>query len=369
MTMYQILIIDDEPYARQVVRSLGKWKELGIEIVGEASDGKEGIRKLAELHPQIVITDMRMPGLDGSELLKKFETEDSKVKIIVMSGYNDFSYLQQAIRSSAVDYLMKPVDPVELNSCLQRCVQELKREESKGRADISVPLNMFKKEQREIYTSLCERLRNCLLELDASSVRGILNQIHELISTILLHDQAGQVLSCVAYELLLPLKDFYLKNGEEGQWFSDYPISELAVVHMDSPERVFCELSDIYERFIATIENVRHNKYRLNLKEVQNYIDEHFCEKISLSNIAQNFFVSKEYLSRAFKAFAGENISDYISRKRMEKARDLIVQQKISIRYAAEAVGYQDIAYFYRIYKKHFGVTPGKKSILSNKNG
>jgi two-component system response regulator YesN len=78
-----------------------------------------------------------------------------------------------------------------------------------------------------------------------------------------------------------------------------------------------------------------------------------------LDTVAQRFFVSKEHLSRAFKSQSGENLSDYISRKRMEKAKELIVEGELAIKHVAKLTGYEDVAYFYRVFKKHFGQTPG----------
>ena len=124
--MYNVLIIDDEPWARKVIRKLGHWEQLDLEVIDEACDGVEGVEKIDALRPHIVITDMRMPGLDGSALLKTVNDQYEDMMIIAMSGYNDFIYLKQAIKSSAVDYLLKPVNPDELNEALRKSVQCLK---------------------------------------------------------------------------------------------------------------------------------------------------------------------------------------------------------------------------------------------------
>ncbi|NMB00125.1 MAG: response regulator [Firmicutes bacterium] len=241
--MYGVLIIEDEPWSREVVKALGKWENLKARVIGEADNGSEGLRLIAKLQPDIVITDMRMPGIEGAELLKAIDEQFPEVKIIVMSGYDDFSYMKQAIRSQAVDYLLKPLDAEELNASLCRCIEEI------------------------------------------------------------------------------------------AEGFGDSP--DLGSIK--------CKDDGI-----------------LDPQAVQAFIDGHFHQPISLSSIAQRFFVSKEHLSRTFKADVGENISEYIKRKRMEKAKELLVHGEMEIKHVSEAVGYNDTSYFYRVFKTHFGITPGK---------
>src|SRR5690349_8199949 len=121
MTMYNVLLIDDEPWSREVVKALGLWERLGFRLSDEAEDGNTGLALIGKLRPDVVITDMRMPGLDGVGLLKAINESYPEVKIIVISGYDDFVYLRQAVASRATDYLLKPIDPEELNAALAKC--------------------------------------------------------------------------------------------------------------------------------------------------------------------------------------------------------------------------------------------------------
>jgi two-component system response regulator YesN len=114
--MYRVLVVDDEPWSRQVARALGAWAAMDLEIVGEAEDGAAALRLIEKLQPHIVLTDMRMPSIEGAELLKAFSERYPAIKLIVMSGYQDIEYLRQSIRSRAVEYLLKPIDPEELTA-------------------------------------------------------------------------------------------------------------------------------------------------------------------------------------------------------------------------------------------------------------
>ena len=91
------IIIDDEPFIRDVINALGHWDELEIDVVGEASDGVAGIELVKQLAPDIVITDVKMPRLDGLGLAAELNTYDNPPQIIIVSGYDDFELVRQAL--------------------------------------------------------------------------------------------------------------------------------------------------------------------------------------------------------------------------------------------------------------------------------
>jgi two-component system response regulator YesN len=124
--MLKAMIADDEKKVRIALKELGEWDSLGIEVMCECQDGDELYERAKEFKPDIVVTDMRMPGLSGAELIKSLYSLDKKIKIIVVSGYDDFEYTRQAIISKAVDYLLKPIDSEGLNSALKKAIAEIK---------------------------------------------------------------------------------------------------------------------------------------------------------------------------------------------------------------------------------------------------
>ncbi len=126
--MPHVLIIDDEEPVRQGIKLLGKWEELGIDTISEAGDGQTGLRILQEEQPEIVLLDMKMPIINGAEFLQITRKEHPDVKFVIISGYDDFEYTKQAIRSKVLDYLLKPVKEAELNQVLANAVKELTAE-------------------------------------------------------------------------------------------------------------------------------------------------------------------------------------------------------------------------------------------------
>ena len=120
--MYRVLIIDDEPEIRQGLRLKAAWDELGLMVSGEAGNGSEAMEWL-ELHQaHIVITDMNMPIMNGVSFLEACSSRYPDVRLIVITGYEDFSYARAAVRNQARDYLLKPVSSSELTEFIAKVV-------------------------------------------------------------------------------------------------------------------------------------------------------------------------------------------------------------------------------------------------------
>ena len=122
----KVLLADDEPFILEGLSVLIDWEKEGCEIVKKASNGKEALEYLREHAVDLVITDIKMPVMTGLQLLETVREEQvSDAFFIVLSGYNDFSYAQQAIRYSCMDYLLKPVQEEALLELIRRAKSSL----------------------------------------------------------------------------------------------------------------------------------------------------------------------------------------------------------------------------------------------------
>ncbi|NHN34904.1 response regulator [Paenibacillus agricola] len=127
--MWRIVIIDDD---RKVLRGMKKiipWVELKAELAGEAENGSDGLELIRSIRPDIVITDIYMPVMNGLEMLQQLRKEDIKSKMIILSGYTDFEYARQSLSLNVSDYLVKPVSVPTLLEVLRKVIQELEKEE------------------------------------------------------------------------------------------------------------------------------------------------------------------------------------------------------------------------------------------------
>lgn len=117
--MYEVLIVDDEPLARQSLQYLIDWQHYGFRITGEAEDGKQALSLMQQRHFSLVLTDIRMPTMNGLEFIAKLR-EFSDADVVILSGYEDFDYARQGLKLGVNDYLLKPVDEDDLIGALRR---------------------------------------------------------------------------------------------------------------------------------------------------------------------------------------------------------------------------------------------------------
>ncbi len=120
LRMLRVLIADDESKVCQLIEKLVDWDALGMEVVAVAENGIEALEKIKEFHPDIVITDIRMPGYDGLDLIRLGKEEAPKAEFVIISGYRHFEYAQMAIRYGVNAYLLKPIKKDELTETLKR---------------------------------------------------------------------------------------------------------------------------------------------------------------------------------------------------------------------------------------------------------
>lgn len=124
--MFKVLIVDDEPIIRKGIRNIVNWDIFGCEVCGEAGDGLDGSELIKKTRPDILITDIRMPEVDGLSMIADIKEIVPDCKIIILTGYRDFDYAHEALKLGAFDYILKPTKIEELNSVIARAVKELR---------------------------------------------------------------------------------------------------------------------------------------------------------------------------------------------------------------------------------------------------
>lgn len=152
--MLKVVLADDEKKVVLLLQKLIDWEKLGYEIVGIANDGIRALELIKEQQPQLLITDIRMPGCDGIELIQQARDIQPKIHFIIISGYSQFEYAQSALRYGVEDYLLKPLKKNELSSILLRIREKLGEE-----AEIEYRLRKDKEKKQEVLLSL---LKSCV---------------------------------------------------------------------------------------------------------------------------------------------------------------------------------------------------------------
>ncbi|MEK4652691.1 response regulator [Niallia sp. FSL W8-0954] len=208
--MKKVLIVDDEPVIREGLPYIIDWQEYGFEIVGAAQNGKEGIKLINEYQPDLVITDIRMPEMDGLEMIQTAQKRGETFYSIILSGYSEFTYAQKAIRLGTVSYLLKPIDEDELTDILLGIRKEVDKQKGTNN-DI---YNLLRKNIFEGDFKHCtlEYRLACLIRFPNQSIaREFQTRIREnknVLCYLFTHDD-------YTYALTLILDDFDLDTVEK----------------------------------------------------------------------------------------------------------------------------------------------------------
>jgi two-component system response regulator YesN len=131
MKMLKMIIADDEYNVREGLKEVVQWKELGIEIVADAADGQEAFELCRQLKPDILLTDIRMPMMDGLEAALKLKELEDPVRIIIISGAQDFNYAKTALSLNADGYILKPIKIHELQDTVKKVVASISMERNR----------------------------------------------------------------------------------------------------------------------------------------------------------------------------------------------------------------------------------------------
>lgn len=144
MELYKILLVDDEEEVRTSIIKKIQWNDLGFEVVGDAENGEDALEKVAQLDPDLILTDIKMPYMDGLQLAERLKGEREQIEIIVFSGFDEFEYAQQAIKLNVLEYILKPVNVEELTEILSQIKIKLDKRNAEKR-DIALLRENYQK--------------------------------------------------------------------------------------------------------------------------------------------------------------------------------------------------------------------------------
>jgi two-component system, response regulator YesN len=208
--MLSLIIIDDERGIIELIKNLIDPKRVKVEIVGEAENGVEAYNLILEKHPDVVITDIRMPGMTGIELIEKVSKANLGITFVVISGYRDFDYAQSALKYGAVDYLLKPIKQNDLNNLL---VQLGERKENTVAREVKV-----QSIQEQLAISMDLLRKNTLWDLLSGDQERVHNGLLAIESKTFFHFEPGKF--CVALVKI----DYTSKSDVE------YPTDSIEVI-------------------------------------------------------------------------------------------------------------------------------------------
>ncbi|MBO9605541.1 MAG: response regulator [Paenibacillaceae bacterium] len=530
------LIVDDEQHVRDAIRLLIDWNEFGIETLLEADNVAEAIACVEREQPEIVFTDMLMPGPSGIRLLEWLVERYPRTKTVVISGHDDFEFVRNTVKFGGIDYILKPIACDELRAAAAKAVDCRKREDLalQTSRERSIEVNQLKPVywdkmfsnlagdptyydtiqgslQREfglaadtrecriavlrlsaldrvirdkfasspdlLFFTLSNICNELLREAAAGYAFRFWNSDSEIV--LLLWRRLGDAEALLARindglfaalqgraafglgsvrpfpggvaeslreaQRALKRRNLLVRGGSVFAYsaaeapasspalrLGEYEAGLRLAVRSGNEERIRHAVSGLFaairglssiseeqlelwqyefalqrerwqqelfggeterqpspalaelafeppvagdgtlsvaaweERFAAgmialarRVADFQHRESRI-MFDIAAYIERHYDEEIALQDIAARFFLSREYISRKFKQDIGVNLSDYIERIRMDKAKLLLLNRSLRIAQIAATVGYKDEKYFSKVFKKLEGKTPGE---------
>ncbi len=357
--MLRIVIVDDEKMIRESMVKTFPWEKLGIEVVGTAENGKRGLEVVAVTRPHIILTDIRMPKMDGLEFIRSVREYMKDVRIIIISGYDEFAYAKKAMEYGVSDYILKPVSAEELFRVLQKLVQGMEAEFS---ADL-----FLVKVKKEISSELDCFLNAIRLGDPSKSLHFLKEMIQKLMMMKIAPDQFRQVCLEISNRALEVVKHDGIQLS--GNWRIENDELYRDLGHLTT----LMEIAGWFEEFTGSlVEDIGTQKIQGNSGVVQRaiqYINSHFQENLSVKNVADYVGLNPDYFSHVFKKVRGESFSDYLNQLRIHKATELLVDNLYKVYEVSDMVGYNDYKYFSSVFKKITGVSPTDyHGLLSGKN-
>lgn len=243
--MYKVLLVEDEPIIREGLKTMIEQLSTGFTVKTEAENGKQALHLLRTEMPDLIVTDIRMREMDGLAMIGKVREMYQELPIIIISGYGDFQYAQKALKYGVSDYLLKPIDRIELVATLEK-------------------------------------------------VRMMLDRKNQVSS----HSQ------------------------QQGK--------------------------------------TQEGKERQLIRKVKAFIQDHTDGDLRLQTLAEYVHLNPIYLSQLFKTETGENFSDYVTRMRMRRAKQLLRETNLKVYDISRLAGYQSPKHFMIVFKKEVGMTPKK---------
>ena len=237
--MYSVYLVDDDSWILEELIEIVPWLDYAFEVIGSSTDPVRAVDEIVKMKPDVVFCDLKMPNMDGNELIKTLKNKGVSSEFVMLSAYDSFENVRAFFQQTGFDYLLKPVNNTDIQIVLEG--------------------------------------------LDAKLSKGVAKK----------------------------------KESEKD----------------------------------SLTENPGFNK-------IISYINNHYDEKITLNTLAKQFGFSKGYICGLFQKYFNKSLNLYLTEKRMELAKELLLDKSVLIKDVAYRTGYADYYHFFKVFKNHFGISP-----------
>jgi two-component system, response regulator YesN len=395
--MWKILIADDEPKIRRGLKNLMAWSEMNMEVVAEAEDGEMALALAEKLHPDILLVDICMPFSNGLQFIEQLHAVLNDCIVIVITGHDEFSYAQQAIKLQVFDYLLKPVSRESLWQVLKKAEQKLLALQSQEnylnwanretKKNFPLLRQTFCKEwvRGQLAESYVDEQLN-FLELALPPVAGMFvmrvvgqwtcgeflqEENHEALqgevqslATEFFHDWLPNLIfpdDNHHIVVITPLNhlDEWENLGVQWQAHVEKQLKQVIVVSQQPLAARMTNIADVYHNLLLEVN--QKVSYTPVVMLSQKYIEAHYDkENLSLQELAASIQISPTYISRLLKREVGLSFIDCLTHIRIKRAIQLMSNPALKLYEVAERVGYSNQHYFSTAFKKVVGQSPAE---------
>ena len=357
MGMYKVIIVDDEKLLRQGFIHMTNWSEYDIHIVGEASNGQEALELIEQTDPDIVITDIKMPVMDGIELTCIIKQKYPHIQIVILSSYDDFDYVRETLKLGALDYILKAqMEYTELLNILGKAKELI--------TDHTQPVPPPYSTEEIITPEIDYMHLGTLIEKLAFHEIGTWMERFIIQNTTLSSHVLNRVCIDIFYYIMHKLDELGLCLQEINQkkyiYFND-------IENAHSCEELVSIFNNVLHTIQQHITDAKQHHYGATVKACIAFIHENYQNNISLSSASRYLHVNKSYLCELFKQQIGENFNDYLCKLRIEKAKEFLRKSGHTIYTVGSLVGYSNPSYFGKVFKNIVGITPSEYSKIYHK--
>ena len=341
--MIKTILVEDDKETLEGLKNVINWEAYGFTIIGSVRNGTAALELIEKHQPDLIITDITMPGMSGLELISRAKKQLPKIKSIIISCHEEFEFAREAIRLQADEYLLKHTLTEEtLVNCISKINTAITNENMQLLEFYGVEPQYRLTEINIRFEKYSHAMKDAVRANDGKLLIKIASTLYKEIGDTFHPVPLRAMLSRLLVEIAMIMPDTHgisvtalqLKYGNH-----DF----LSTVEVMAEKLAKLKYSTTNPEIIKAIE----------------YIHDNISEDISCKAAANHVNMNSSYFSRLFSKELGVSFSDYVLEKRIARAGELLSNTRHSVDEIASMVGIESVSYFYRIYKKITGKTPG----------
>lgn len=343
--MKKLVVIDDEYIVVEGIKAMIARLQIDYEVVGFAYDGISALEVIEKTAPDIVITDIRIPGMDGLSLIECAKEILPDTIFIVISGYQEFEYARRALSLGVRGYIDKPITMNKLKDILAKIEEE----------DSHKSLLSLKEEKQDTIQLLVDQLMKSIRHAENENIRPYFTEVLTELKAEFKNFESyrGEVYKVVCVCLGIFFEEHKIHDLDKH--FPSYKNLEILKTYEEMDAYAYV----IADRMTEKLKVLNTGSVHQIIVQLLEFINENYSKDVGLNEFADRVSMNPAYLSILFKDEVGVSYVKYLTKVRIDHAKELLLAGK-KVTEVSELVGYHDYRYFCNIFKKNDGQTPNE---------